>query len=195
MKDTQSNEYAEYLINHQKSWKGKLFQIPYQTHLRLLSTKKTLDIGCGAGRNLNSLSSESIGVDHNAIMIESCKQRGLKAFTLEQWDEEKNKHTGTFDTILFSHVAEHMNKTSFQNLLGSMLNLLKPTGRVLIICPQEAGYKSDQTHVEFMDFDKIKTVFKNLNIQTERQYSFPFIRKFGMFFPYNEFISIGRKMK
>jgi 2-polyprenyl-3-methyl-5-hydroxy-6-metoxy-1,4-benzoquinol methylase len=195
MKDTQTKEYAQYLINHQKSWKGKLFQIPYQTHLRLLSTQKTLDIGCGAGRNLNSLSADSIGVDHNAIMIESCKERGLNAFTKEQWDEEKQKHIGSFDTILFSHVAEHMNQADFQMLLGSMLNLLKPEGRILIICPQEAGYKTDKTHVEFMDFKKIDSIFKNLKIRTERQYSFPFTRKFGTFFPYNEFISIGRKMK
>jgi len=194
MSSTQSEQYANYLINHQKSLKGKVFQIPYQTHLRILGLGKTLDVGCGAGRNLQTLDKNSIGIDHNSIMIRSCKERGMNAFTTEEWDLQKQNHLNTFDSILFSHVAEHMHLSEFQQLLGSMLPLLKLGGRIVIICPQEAGYKTDDTHVELIDFEKVATVFKNLNLKTEKQYSFPFIRKFGTFFPYNEFVSVGRKL-
>jgi len=188
---TRSREYAEYLIAHQESLKGKLFQLPYQSHLRLLRLGKTLDIGCGAGRNLRTLSRESVGVDHNVIMIESCRKRGMKAFTAAEWESKKAAHAGTFDSILFSHVAEHMTSGEFEMLLRSALPALKKGGRVVVICPQEAGYASDQTHVEFMDFEKIGRVLRNCDISLQTRYSFPFPRPVGKFFPYNEFVSIG----
>lgn len=193
MNSTQSQQYANYLIDHQKSLKGKVFQIPYQTHLRLLRLGKTLDVGCGAGRNLQTLPKNSVGIDHNPQLVKACQSRGLIAYTTEEWTNKKNEFTASFDSILFSHVAEHMSQIEFQQLLDSMLTLLKPNGRVLIICPQEAGYKTDNTHIEFMDFSKVASVFKNLKLNTEKQYSFPFVRPFGNFFPYNEFISVGRK--
>jgi cyclopropane fatty-acyl-phospholipid synthase-like methyltransferase len=154
---------------------------------------KTLDVGCGAGRNLQTLNRESIGIDHNSVMIESCRKRGMNAHTTEAWNQIQTQYLGTFDSILFSHVAEHMTQAQFQELLGSMLPLLKQNGRVLIICPQEKGYSTDSTHVEFMDFAKIDEVFQGVGIKTFRQYSFPFPRLMGSLFPYNEFVSIGVK--
>jgi hypothetical protein len=70
--------------------------------------------------------------------------------------------------------------------------LLKSKGKIIVITPQEAGFKSDDTHVEFMDFGKVKTVFNELQYQTIKQYSFPFPRFVGRFFKYNEFVSIGQ---
>lgn len=61
MNSTESKEYAQYLIQHQKSLRAKILQVPYQLHIKSLHLGRTLDVGCGAGRNLVSLSQDSVG--------------------------------------------------------------------------------------------------------------------------------------
>jgi predicted SAM-dependent methyltransferase len=98
-----------------------------------------------------------------------------------------------YDSLLTAHVAEHMTKQEFINLLSTYLPLLKIGGKVIVITPQEYGYKTDNTHVEFVDFDNIKGTFTQLGLLTEKQYSFPFPRIAGHLFQYNEFVSVGLK--
>jgi hypothetical protein len=62
-----------------------------------------------------------------------------------------------------------------------------------MITPQEAGYSSDSTHVEFMDFTKLASINLQLGLKILREYSFPFPRLVGHFFTFNEFICISRK--
>lgn len=68
-----------------------------------------------------------------------------------------------------------------------LLNVQYPYKRNMI------SFRSDDTHVEFMDFDKVRGIFDQLGYQTVRQYSFPFPRVMGKIFRYNEFVSIARK--
>ena len=192
-KATQTEEYANYLIRRRQSLQGRLFQIPYQLHLRSLRLGKTLDIGCGAGRNLAHLPEGSIGLDHNSQMVHSCVAQGLKALTVEAWEDTKNQFLAHFDTLLFSHVAEHMRSSEFGDLLMETLPHLKPGGRIVTICPQESGYRRDKTHIEFMDFEAIQKVFSQTGVSLKKQYSFPFPRMIGTLFPYNEFVSLGIK--
>ena len=63
-------------------WKRLLnVQAPYQWNLRRQHLGRTLDIGCGIGRNLPSLPPGSLGVDHNATSIATARARGLHAMT------------------------------------------------------------------------------------------------------------------
>ena len=66
LKKTNTAEYALYLSKKDSSlWKKILFvQLPYYLNIKFMSLSKTLDIGCGTGRNLARLSN-SVGVDHN----------------------------------------------------------------------------------------------------------------------------------
>ena len=54
--------------------------------------------------------------------------------------------------------------------------LLRPGGRAILISPQEAGFRSDPTHVELMDFTRLSRVSDRLGFRTERAFSFPFPR-------------------
>ena len=194
MSDTDTESYAAYLIAHQESWLNRLLSLPYACHISSLRLGKTLDVGCGAGRNLKHLGNNSIGIDHNSSVVKYCRSQKLKAFTTEEWATEKNAHLGQFDSVLFSHVAEHMPLSEFERLVESMLPLLKKEGVVVVICPQESGYSSDATHVEFVGFEKVGFVFNNLKIRSKKHYSFPFIRSTGKIFRHNEFVSIGVKI-
>ena len=71
--------------------------------------------------------------------------------------------------------------------------MLRAGGRLVILCPQEAGFRSDATHVEFMDFDRLRRIASRLGLATERTYSFPFPRWAGRVFTYNEFVVVSRK--
>jgi len=71
--------------------------------------------------------------------------------------------------------------------------LLKPEGKLIIITPQEAGFRSDSTHIEFMDFAKLKNILNQLGLIVLQEYSFPFSRLIGRFFTYNEFVLVGQK--
>jgi hypothetical protein len=79
-------------------------------------------------------------------------------------------------------------------LIRRYLPLLKPSGKVILITPQERGWRSDPTHVSFVDFTVMKQVFDELGLAMAHQSSYPFPRCFGNLFIYNEFVGVGQKL-
>lgn len=192
---TENPEYARRLVKIQNAWWKRAFdvQAPYRWNIRRLRPGYTLDIGCGIGRNLLHLKGNGIGVDHNAEAVEIAKRQGLRAFTpREFWGSGFDTPHG-FDSLLLAHVAEHMTKDEVVDLMRQYLPLLKPGGKLIAITPQEAGYRSDPTHVEFMDFRMLRAISAELGLAVEKEFSFPFPRFMGGVFTYNEFIVVSRK--
>jgi SAM-dependent methyltransferase len=190
---TKDVNYTNLLIKKQTTWWRHLLQTPYRWNLRRLKPGFVLDVGCGIGRNLIILKGNGVGIDHNPKSVEFAKKRGYEAFTPEGFRKSAFNVPGRFDSMLLAHVAEHMRKGEVISLLRKYAGLLRPGGVLIIICPQEAGYRGGQTHVEFMDFAKLRGVAKGLGFTVLKEYSFPFPRIFGCFFAYNEFISVSRK--
>ena len=190
-KTTEGQEYADYLIRNQQSFRSTILQLPYRLHMKSLKLGKTLDIGCGAGRNLRALNPASMGIDHNHLLVEACKSFGFNAMTTNAFLETKNHFLGHFDSILLSHVAEHMPPEVFVQLLRDYRPFLRPGGRIIVLCPQERGYASDPTHVYFMDFEEISKSLKVAGFIPSKHYSFPFPRSVGTRFAHNEFVVIG----
>jgi len=192
---TQDKEYAGRLYKNQYVWWKRLLDVqrPYRWNLRRLKPGFVLDIGCGIGRNLIHLDGKGIGIDHNLAAVEIAKKKGLQVFTPDEFHTSEYNIPLRFDSLLLAHVAEHMTEKEAIKLLEIYFPLLKNNGNLIIITPQETGYKSDATHVQFVNFDVQRRIIKALNLEFVRQYSFPFPRFFGSFFKYNEFISIGRK--
>jgi len=192
---TQDKDYANLLMMKESPWWKKLFdaQAPYRWHLRSLNLGFTLDIGCGLGRNLINLMGNGAGIDHNPHSVEIAKSRGLLAFTPQEFQESQFNKADRFDSILLSHVVEHLMEGEAVKLLTSHLSLLKSNGRVVLICPQEAGYRSDPTHVQFINFIKLRAIASQAGLIHVVEYSFPFPRLFGHLFKYNEFVSICKK--
>lgn len=194
-KPTNQKDYTEGLIHRQSAWWKRLFnvQYPYKWNILRLKPGFVLDIGCGIGRNLLHLNGHGIGVDHNPTSVAVCKSRGLNAFTVDEFMQSVYHKPETFDTILLAHVAEHMTRAEVVKVIDQYAYLLKKGGRIIVITPQERGFQSDDTHVEFMDFKKTDGILLETGFTTIKQYSFPFPRFIGHIFKYNEFISIGRK--
>lgn len=197
IKNTNNSEYTQRLINKQRAWWKRLIdvQAPYRWNIRRLQPGYTLDIGCGIGRNLLHLNGHGVGVDHSLSSVEFARRQGLTAFTPDEFvgsGYDVNQH---YDTLLLAHVAEHMTQKEAIEILQKYILYIKPRGRLIMITPQEAGYKSDATHVEFMDFSKHRAICKQLQLDIIKEYSFPFPRFIGHVFTYNEFITISRKSR
>jgi SAM-dependent methyltransferase len=195
MKQTTELEYTKRLIRLQEPlWKKILdVQAPYRWNLRRLKPGFVLEIGCGLGRNLKHLQGAGVGVDHNPHSVEYARGLGLLAFTVEEFEKSEFNTAGRFDSLLLSHVAEHMSLVSLTELLRARAPLVRSGGKLILVCPQEAGFTSDASHVEFMNFDKLRDAAKNAGFVPQLEYSFPFPRIFGRIFLYNEFVSVSRK--
>jgi len=192
---TDDAEYTRRLLRAQGArWKKLLdVQAPYRWNLQRLRPGSTLEVGCGVGRNLLHLRGAGVGIDRNSHSVEACRRAGLVAFTPEEFSRSQYDAPGRFDTLLFSHVAEHMRFGEFVELVRTHARLLKAEGRVVIVTPQEAGFRSDPTHVEFFDFARLRAALEQVGFSPITEYSFPFPRLVGRIFRYNEFVSISRR--
>lgn len=187
---TAGEAYAERLNKLQsKKWKKWLnVQAPYRANLRRYRLGRTLDVGCGNGRNLGALAAGSVGVDHNQHLVQSTRDLGLEAYTADEFfADPKLSAPAGFDAILAAHLIEHLQYDEAVEVIRSYLPFVRPGGQVVLITPQERGYASDPTHVVFTDFAALRRLSTDLGLVTSRQYSFPFPRSAGKLFIYNEF--------
>lgn len=192
---TLTKAYADRLVRLQTAWwKQRLdVQAPFRWNLQRLDPGFTLDVGCGIGRNLAHLPGQSVGVDTNEHCVRAANARGFPAFTPDEFQASEYCRPGRFDAILLAHVAEHMTEDQVVALLREYDALLRPGGRLIVMTPQEAGFRSDATHVELMDFARLSRISERLGFTVERRYSFPFPRWAGRVFTYNEFVVVSRK--
>lgn len=175
-------------------WKKVLdVQRPYRWNLRRLGLGRVLDIGCGLGRNLANLGPDAVGVDHNADSVATAQTRGLTAYTTEEFLATPELcRPEAFDSLLLSHVLEHVAADIADSIVRSYLPCLRPGGQVVFITPQEVGFRSDPTHIRFVDHDDASRTAERLGLSVEKTYSFPFPRPVGKVFAYNEFVTVAR---
>jgi SAM-dependent methyltransferase len=190
---TQEDAYADRLVGLQSVWWKRILpvQAPYRWNLRRLHLGFVLDIGCGVGRNLQNLGGRAVGVDHNARSVEFARQAGYTAFTAAEFPASEYARSDTFDSLLLAHVLEHMSEADAIALVREYLPFVRDGGRVVFITPQERGYRSDPSHVEFMDDARLAEIAAALHLPVRRRYSFPFPRAFGKLFVYNEFVVVA----
>ena len=192
---TRRAEYAERLVRKETAaWKRLLnVQAPYQWNLRRQGLGRTLDVGCGIGRNLATLDPGSVGVDHNAASVAVARDRGFTAYTSEEFVSSPHAVDGSFDSMLVAHVIEHMSAELGEKLVREYLPYVRAGGKVFFICPQERGYKSDATHERFTTNDDLAALARSVGLVPERAASFPFPRFAGKAFTYNEFNLLATK--
>lgn len=193
--DTREESYTDRLDALEGArWKRWLdVQAPYRWNLRRLDLGFTLDVGCGIGRNLVHLDRNGVGVDHNEHSVALARRRGCTAYTPEAFRASAEARPARFDSMLVAHVLEHMTLDEAKQLVGEYLGSVRPGGKVVLIAPQEAGYRSDPTHVEFMGFEALGEILGSHGLGHRRSYSFPFPRFAGAFFVHNEFVCVATK--
>jgi SAM-dependent methyltransferase len=191
---TREDNYAARLIGLQTvAWKEKLrFLDPYGWHIRFICKGNVLEVGSGIGRNLRALKGRSLGVDHNEAAVAFANKKGLTSLTSKQFFSKSQSDNQKFDTILFSHVLEHIDEKTQNEIFLQYLPFLESNGRLVIICPQEVGFDSDPTHIRWVDEDILFETLTSLRCTNIKIGSFPFPRKIGTKFIYNQFVAIGQ---
>lgn len=192
-KDTKGVNYAERLTRLSGAkWKQVLdVQRPYRWNLKRLKLGKTLDVGCGIGRHLSHLPEGSVGVDHNKHAIEIAKQTGYEAYTVEEFEKNKKIKKNSFDSMLLAHVLEHLSTADGKKVLKQYLPYVRD--KVVVICPQEKGFPTDETHVNFLKHKDIEVILKSFDLVIDKSYSFPFHKYAGKVFTHNETVVVASK--
>lgn len=194
MEDTAREDYTNRLQRKESvAWKRWLdVQRPYRWNLQRLNLGFTLDLGCGLGRNLGHLGGRGVGIDHNATSVAVCRSRGFEAYTPEEFAMSPRSTSGSFDSLLAAHLVEHLPSNDVVPLLREHLRFVRPGGKLVLITPQALGYRSDPTHVQFVDFTVLRSIAEELDVREERCFSFPLPSQIaGRFFTYNEFVLVA----
>lgn len=189
MPDTVGGDYTRRLETKEGAWWKRALdvQAPYRWNLRRQDLGRTLDVGCGIGRNLAALDPGSVGVDHNPDSVRVARSRGFTALTVEEWEHSDLRQEGAFDGMLVAHVIEHLDPDAAAGLLRDYLPYVRPGGRVFLVCPQERGYASDETHVSYTDGAALEALARGAGLRTTGWTSFPLPAWAGRAFTYNEF--------
>ena len=192
---TETVDYTNRLKGSEARWKRVLgVQRIYARNLRSLSPGFMLDVGCGIGRNLRAVRGNAVGVDHNAHSVAHARAQGFEAYTPAEFRASRHaSELGRFDSMLVSHVLEHMSEQEAEALLASYLPHVRAGGKLIVITPQERGYASDATHRRFVGFDELERLGLARGLQPRVRRSFPFPRIVGKVFTYNEFVFVADK--
>jgi hypothetical protein len=197
--NTNSEEYfREINGNTHVAWKKYIpVQFPYSMNLKKQSLGKVLEIGAGLGRNLRVLDF-AVGVEHNIRSVEYCRKNGFDVFLPEEFELEFSDckdQEAVFDSLLMSHVLEHIEYENQTSTLEQYLPYLKTNSKIMLITPQEAGYHATQSHITWTDFARLEQIILEASNQFEiiKKYSFPFPRIMGKLFKYNEFNVVASK--
>jgi 2-polyprenyl-3-methyl-5-hydroxy-6-metoxy-1,4-benzoquinol methylase len=101
---------------------------------------KVLEIGCGSGKFLQSLSEitkDICGLELNSLIAEKAQKKGLdvKVQLIEDYAKEAQ---GEYDVVCAFQVLEHIpNVNSF---ISSALDLLKPNGKLIFSVPNNEPF-------------------------------------------------------
>jgi SAM-dependent methyltransferase len=192
---TESAAYTGRLARLEQRWirRGFDVQAPYRWNLRRLDLGFVLDVGCGLGRNLGHVDGHGVGVDHNPHSVEVARSRGFTAFTPEGFLASEFAVPGRFDSLLSAHVLEHLEWDDAVQLVQTYLPFVRAGGKVVIICPQRAGFRSDATHVTELYGPAIARLAAECDVRVRSTRSFPFPRVVGKVFTHNETVVVGEK--
>lgn len=111
--------------------------------------KKVLDVGCGRGRYLISLSNQGYdvtGVEINSDQIKSIPEKYRHQVISP---DQAVQLQDSFDLIIMSHVIEHVEIKDFIDFMDSYLRLLKSDGWLVVATPlMYEGFYDDYDHVK-----------------------------------------------
>ncbi len=130
---------AAYGYKHLESplpdWLGKLASLfLYKSSTTYTKNGRLLDIGCGAGKYLQSMRGigwNAEGVEFNSGAVQTCRNFGLSVFQGEL--HEASFPDNSFDVVTARHVIEHIPDPG--SFVEEIFRILKPGGLLILRTP------------------------------------------------------------
>jgi O-antigen chain-terminating methyltransferase len=97
-----------------------------------------VDLGCGRGEWLALLRKNGIsamGVDSNQLMVDRCREQGIKAFHGDMIDYLLTVKSGSLPFVTGFHIMEHVNANTLLHLWREVRRVLAPGGLLLFETP------------------------------------------------------------
>jgi SAM-dependent methyltransferase len=120
------------------------------------ASKGVLDIGCGRGEWLELLKGEGmqgLGVDHNRVFIEQCRQSGLDVVEEDALIYLRSLPDQSLSVITSFHLVEHLPFEVLIKLLDESIRVLMPGGLLILETPDpenfmvgSCSFYADPTH-------------------------------------------------
>jgi SAM-dependent methyltransferase len=115
----------------------------------LSRTGKVLDIGCNVGATAEYFQKENYyGVDNCEPRLKIAKEKGLNVFSCDIRQEPLPFEDQTFDTIICSHIIEHLLTEEQHLLMAEMARVLKIGGKLFVSAPTPYNpfFWDEETH-------------------------------------------------
>ncbi|WP_355581796.1 methionine biosynthesis protein MetW [Xanthomonas cannabis] len=171
----------------------KLVRKFYLRSAKSLLRGPTLDFGCGVGELLGRLPEGSRGLEYNAATVAYCRSLGLAVDHYDgfadDWQLSVIPDSIRFESMVVSHVLEHLEAPAaiFSKLARAARRL--GVQRLLVIVPGKAGFRSDPTHLTFIDAEFLSRseLLTETGFRLERSRYFPLDQRWlGDWFTHHE---------
>jgi O-antigen chain-terminating methyltransferase len=161
-------EYAAFEDRYRPEAQVRERQAVYRDALS--GRRRVVDLGCGRGELLELLRELDVaayGVDVDPAFIEHARARGLDVVQEEALAHLEELEPGAVDTIVASHVIEHLPPTNFFRLIELVADKLEDGGLVIFETPNptsvlagSVNFHRDPTHVHPVHPDTLSFLFE-----------------------------------
>jgi SAM-dependent methyltransferase len=173
--ETSSEEYKKHLEDKYLPGRDKyLHWIFYPKLLRQFQEGEILDLGFGTGEFLKFLKlkkRECFGIDSNPYLTKLLQDQGFNV----SLDDITTLSTVKMQisNAITDNVLEHLDEEQILQVFSVLKTKMKKGGVLLVLVPQEKGYKRDPTHKTFVDHNLISRMCKKFDLKLDKYFFHP----------------------
>lgn len=149
----------------------------YKKLKRFMKCGNVLDIGCGTGLFLETLSPEfeGVGIDSSKDFINFCQNKKINVVKMDALKISFKDQS--FDNVFCSFLIEHFLPREVDNLLNNIYRILKKNGRVILTTEDklsltsfQSNFWNDYTHIRPYNVGSISSLLKDHNFKIIKVY-------------------------